>query len=186
MIAIARKRLPGFRRMERIATFLCWERNIVTSPDAFAIGPWSYEPALHPLRKARDEPVAVRHLHLGKGLRVHLVLLADQLVLRQDVRRQSVDLVVAQRARLRERHRPADEVEERRRVGPEIGDGLGRAHVLHRRGADERGADAALALLAVAGSALLRVDRRALRGGAAALRQPAASGSTLMSQAARS
>ena len=47
----------------------------------------------NPIRKPHDEAVAVRHLHLWQRLRVHGVVLADQLVEREDVGGQRVDLV---------------------------------------------------------------------------------------------
>src|SRR5256885_5436682 len=129
------------------------------------------------VRKADDESVPVGHAHLGQGFGVHRVVLADQLVLRQDEGGERIDFVVGERARLLPGHRPPDEVEDGRGIAPEIGDGLRRIDTAAKRSAaDQGGKDAALAILPVAKSALLREDARALRGRAAADRQARALG----------
>src|SRR5262252_4001334 len=66
---------------------------------------------LDPLREADDEAVAVRHLYLRQRLRVHRLVLGDELVERENIRDERVHLVVRERARRLERHRPPYEVE---------------------------------------------------------------------------
>ncbi len=66
--------------------------------------------------------IAVGHLHPRQRLRVDCQLRIDQCVLRQDIRRQRIDLIVGQRARLGPRHRPANIVEQGRRVWPLVSD----------------------------------------------------------------
>src|SRR5207302_11324537 len=86
-----------------------------------------------------------------------------------------IDFVVGERARLLPGHRPPDEVEDGRGIAPEVGDRLRRIDAAaERSAADQGGKDAALAILPVAQRALLREDARALRGRAAAERQPRA------------
>src|SRR5262245_25254635 len=126
------------------------------------------------VRKADDESVPVRHFYFRQRLRVHLIVLADEFVERQNVRGQSVDLVVGESLWLLPRHRPARKVEDGRGIGPEVGNGLSRLHVLDRAAADHRGIDPALTVYAVAHGALLRVDGRALGGRTAAGRQASA------------
>src|SRR5258708_2424589 len=79
--------------------------------------------ARDPFRKTRNEAVAVGHLHFRQGLGVDRQFRIDQLVLRQDVGGQSIDVGVGKRARLRPWHCPSDVVEQRRRIGPVVGDG---------------------------------------------------------------
>src|SRR4029453_13553709 len=83
-------------------------------------------------------------------------------------------LIVGESPWLLPRHPPARKVEEGRGIGPKVGDGLRRLHVLDRAAADHRGIDPALAVYAVAHGALLRVDGRALGGRTAAWRQAGA------------
>jgi hypothetical protein len=47
-------------------------------------------------RKADDESVPVRHLYFRQRLRIHLIGLADEFVERQNIRGQSVDLIVGE------------------------------------------------------------------------------------------
>src|SRR6516164_3875110 len=84
----------------------------------------SYQ-ALCPLvliRVLADEPVTVGHLHLGQRLRVHHVILADDLVEREDVGSQCVDFIVGECLRLLPRHRPARIVEDGRGIWPIVAD----------------------------------------------------------------
>src|SRR6266851_2697984 len=127
--------------------------------------------ALDLVRKTDDESVAVGHAHLGQRFGVHRVVLADQLVLREDKGGERVDFVVGERARLLPRHRPPDEVEDGRRIAPEVGDSLRRVDPVDRAAAHDRGGNPALAPFAVAHRALLREDALALRGRAATGRQ---------------
>src|SRR6266568_9102445 len=62
----------------------------------------------NPVREADDEIVPVGHLHLRQRLRVHHIVLADELVEREDVGGQRIDFVIGVRPRLRPRHRPPD------------------------------------------------------------------------------
>ena len=131
----------------------------------------------NPIRKADDEIVVVRHFHLGQGLRVHHLILRDQIVGGEQVGAERVDLVVGERVRRRPRHGAADIVEQRRRPGPEIGDGLERRDAIagERRIADHDVARAAFAVVAVTEvAALVDIELGALRGGAASGRQIAA------------
>src|SRR6266850_92665 len=138
------------------------------------------EPKQRPLdlvRKTDDESLAVGHAYLGQRFGVHRVVLADQLVLREDKGGERIDFVVGQRARLLPRHRPPNEVEDGGGIAPEVGDRLRRIDAARERSAaDQRGKRPALAVLAVAQGALLREDARALRGRAAADRQARAVG----------
>jgi len=106
------------------------------------------------VREPDDESVPVRHLYLRQCLGVHRVVLADQLVERENVSGQSVDFLVGERPWLLPRHRASDVVEDCRRIGPEISDGLLRVYAGDWRTAHQAGADAAFAVLAVAGQAL--------------------------------
>jgi hypothetical protein len=130
---------------------------------------------LHPVGKPDDEVVGVRHLHLRQGLGVDHIVRADDLVLLQDERRQRVDLVVGQRLRGRPGHRPAREVEDRRRGTPETGNGLRRLDPVDRRAADQRAVSATLGAFAMTGrAAFLGIDLGTLRRRAAAGRQAGA------------
>src|SRR5262249_58822931 len=71
------------------------------------------------IRKANDKAVAVRHFHLRQRFRVHLIVLADEFVERENVSSQRVDFVVGERSRLLPRHRSPDIVEEGCGIGPE-------------------------------------------------------------------
>jgi len=51
-------------------------------------------PALYLVRKADDESVAVRHFHFRQCLGIHRVVLAGELVERQNVSSEGVDFVV--------------------------------------------------------------------------------------------
>src|SRR5262245_2156984 len=87
----------------------------------------SFYQALWPLvlvRVLADEPVTVGHLHLGQRLRVDHVILADDLVEREDVGSQCVDFIVGECLRLLPRHRPARVVEVGRGIGPIVPDQL--------------------------------------------------------------
>src|SRR5216110_513573 len=129
------------------------------------------------VRKTDDESVAVGHAHLGQRFGVHRVVLADQLVLREDKGGERVDFVVGERARLLPGHRPPDEVEDGGGIAPEVGDRLRRIDAARDRSpADQGGKGPALAVLAVAQGTLLREDARALCGRAAAARQARAVG----------
>src|SRR6266850_1375240 len=121
------------------------------------------------VRKTDDESVAVGHAHLGQRLGVHRVVLADQLVLREDKSGERIDFVVGERARLLKGHRPPDEIEDGGGVAPEVCDRLhGIDAAGERSPADQRGKDPAFAALAVAQGAFLRENLRALGGRAAA------------------
>src|ERR1700747_2647203 len=75
--------------------------------------------SLQRLWEADDEAVPVWHLHLGQSLGVHRVVVADELVQREDIGGQRVDLVVRQSPGLLPRHRAPGGVEpcRRRRTG---------------------------------------------------------------------
>ena len=115
---------------------------------------------LNPIRKFYDEVVVVRHLHLRQGLRIHRLILRDQVVGREQVSADRIDLVVAQRMRRRPRHGATDIVEQRRRIGPEIGDRLVRGDAVggQRWIADQYIARAALAVALAADPAILIAD----------------------------
>src|SRR5882762_5394329 len=115
------------------------------------------------VRKTDDESVAVGHAHLGQRFGVHRVVLADQLVLREDEGGERIDFVVGERARLLPGHRPPDEIEDGGGVAPEVGDRLRRIDAAGERGpADQRGKDPPFAVLPMAQGTLLREDLRAL------------------------
>src|SRR6266705_5596703 len=59
-----------------------------------------------PRRPVADEAVAVGHLHLRQRLRVHDRVLADDAVEEEHIGAHRVDLVVAERERIGDRHRP--------------------------------------------------------------------------------
>src|SRR2546421_8240515 len=125
------------------------------------------------VRKTDDESVAVGHAHLGQSFGVHRVVLADQLVLREDIGGERIDFVVGERARLLPGHRPPDEIEDGRGIAPEGGDRLRRIDAARERSAaDQRGKGPALAVLAVAQGALLPEDADSLGGSPAARRRP--------------
>src|SRR5258706_4393065 len=126
------------------------------------------------VRKANDETVAVWHTHARQRVGVHRVVLADQLVEREQVSGQCIDLVVGKRLRLLPRHCTPNIIKNRRRIRPEIGDGLNRFHAGQWRSSDQRGIGSALAVFAVACCTFFRVNAGALRGRAAARRQTAA------------
>src|SRR2546423_1818733 len=119
-----------------------------------------------------DEAVAVGHAHLRQRVLVHRFVLADDLVERENVGGQRIGLVGSQRFWRRPRHRATREVE----------DGRGMGHIKrHRTLAASRrtgqvGVLAAVAVLAVADLAFLRVDRGTLGRGAAAGGKPRAVG----------
>jgi hypothetical protein len=121
----------------------------------------------------------VRHLHFGQGLRIHRLVLRDQIVGREQVSADRIDLVVAQRMRRRPRHGAADIVEQRGRIGPEIGYCFVRSDAVsgERRIADQHIARAALAVVAVAlVAALVDIEFCAFGRRAAAWRQIGAIG----------
>ena len=122
------------------------------------------------LRVLADESVPVGHAHLRQRLRVHRIVLADDLVEREHIGGQSVDLVVGERLRLRPWHCSPREIEDRCGVGPIVADELGRVSIAagERTAADQRTARSARSLLTMAGHAFLRVDGSALRGRATA------------------
>src|SRR6202030_2927763 len=63
-------------------------------------------------RKSDDEIVPVGHLHFGQSLRVHHIIVADELVEREKIGGQRIDFVVFQRMRRVVRHGAAHEVED--------------------------------------------------------------------------
>src|SRR5262245_61174777 len=73
--------------------------------------------SLQLVRKADDESVPVRHLYFRQRVRVHLIVLADEFIERQNIRGQSIDLVIGECLWLLPRHRPARKVEEGRGIG---------------------------------------------------------------------
>src|SRR5258706_15445568 len=79
---------------------------------------------LNLVRKANDETVAVWHSHAWQRCGVHRVVLADQLVECEQISGQGINFVVSKRLRLLPRHRTPNIIENRRRIPPEIGDGL--------------------------------------------------------------
>src|SRR6516164_55319 len=66
----------------------------------------------------RNETVAIRHLHLWQRLRVNDRRLGDDIALGEDVGRNAVNFVIAERTRRRERHGAPYVIEQRRGVGP--------------------------------------------------------------------
>src|SRR5262245_41201305 len=119
-------------------------------------------------RVGQDEVIAVRHSHLRQGLRVHHVLGANDLVEMQEVGCHGVYLVVGQRLRLRVRHRSAEIVEHRSRIGPVAPNGAHGALAGERTlPTNEWVVRPPGALLAVARLALLGIHDGALLWGAA-------------------
>src|SRR5215472_18169676 len=112
----------------------------------------------------------VWHSHLWQRLGVHRVRLTYKSVFRQDKCGQRVYFVVGQRPRLLPRHASTNEVEQRRRIGPKVGDGLHCCRYVGDFAAakQRRKTKFVLAILAVASEALFRVNLLALR------RRPAA------------
>src|SRR6516165_4228359 len=136
-------------------------------------------PASVLLRVLADEAIAVGHLHLRQGLRVHDVGFTDDLVEREDIGGQRIDLAVGERLRRLPRHRATGEVEDGSGIGPVVADQLLRLAILgiERTAADQRPAHAAGTLLTVTGAAAaFGIYLLALRGGSAAGRQPGAVG----------
>src|SRR5258707_9173303 len=112
------------------------------------------------VRKTDDESVAVGHAYLGQRFGVHRVVLADQLVLREDVGGERIDFVVGERARLLPGHCPPDEIEDGGGVAPEVGDRLRRIDAAGERSpADQRGKGPPFAVLPRAQGAFLPEDR---------------------------
>src|SRR6266853_3843300 len=141
--------------------------------------------ARDPFRKTRNESVAVGHLHSRQCLGVDRQPRVDQLVLRQDVGRQSIDVVIGEGARLGPRHRPSNVVEQRRRIGPVVGDGRCRfidavdLLILDQCGSGGRALtqkDSTLATVAMAKRAVIGEDRGTLLRGTAPGRQAGATG----------
>jgi hypothetical protein len=128
------------------------------------------------------EVIVRRHLHLGKRRRVDDRVGRNQLVQREQVRHEAVDLVVAQRPWGVGRHRPPNVVEHRRRIRPVAADGLGRSGIAREgervagQATDESVVRPFFSRLAVAGRAARRVDRRAVGGRAAPRRESHAIG----------
>ena len=114
--------------------------------------------SLDAIREPDDEVVPVRHLHLGQRGRVHLLILGDELVGRQDKGGQRIDLLIGQRTRLGPRHRAADEIEYRGGIGVVVGNDLAAVERRLRRTADHPRGKAALAFVAMTGDALLGED----------------------------
>src|SRR6266705_4758629 len=126
-------------------------------------------------RPFAHEAVAVGHPHLRQRLRVHDRVLADDAVQEEHIGAHRVDLVVAERERIGDRHRPPHVVEQRSRVRPVAADGAQRRPAFERTdAARERVGRLAGAFRAVAGLALFLVDLQALARAAAALRQTGA------------
>src|SRR3984893_4611774 len=84
----------------------------------------SVEAHLNAIRKPDDEVVAIGHVHLRQGLRIHRIVRADQFVLRENVGRERVDFIIGERTRRLKRNGAANEIEDRRCIRPEILDGL--------------------------------------------------------------
>src|SRR2546428_1903943 len=126
------------------------------------------------VREANDESVPVRHPHFGECLGIHRVALPDELVEGENVSGQRVNFLVGERSRLRPWHGAANVIEESRRKGPEVRDGLLRLDCLDRIAANQPAVDAAFALRAVARGAFCRVDASAVGGRAAAGRKTGA------------
>src|SRR5262249_33313437 len=99
-----------------------------------------------------DEPVAVRHPHLGQSLRVHHIILADDVIESENVGGERVHLVIGKRLRLRPRHRTACVIEYGRGVRPVVANELYGIAVggIERTAADQRTARTAGALFAMA------------------------------------
>src|SRR6266571_2304253 len=73
------------------------------------------------IERAAEDFISV--LHLRQRLRVHDRVLADDAVQEEHVGAHRVDLVVAERKRIGDRHRPPHVVEQRGRVRPVAADG---------------------------------------------------------------
>ena len=132
--------------------------------------------------KPDDEIIAIWHTHLRERGRIHFVVFTDQFVLREEKGDERIDLLVSERTRRGERHRPADEVEQRGGVGPVIRDRLAAVEARLRGAADQPRGTAALAIVAMTERAFLGEYLDAVRGLAAARREIAPSGRMLMSQ----
>src|SRR6195256_4550968 len=104
-----------------------------------------------------NEAVAIGHLHLWQRLLVELAVRRQNSVQAQDVRRERVVIVDAERSRRLVGHRTMYVVEQRGGVGPEASDRLDRLIGSERAlTADQAILDAALAVVAMAGRAVLR------------------------------
>ena len=110
--------------------------------------------------------------HVSPGLLgTQRVVLADELVCRQNVGRQRIHLVVGKRHRLLPRHRSPNVVKNGGCVWPEVGDGFHRRRdVGNRTATDERSGalGAAFPVLTVAQRAFRHIDLGAFSGRAAA------------------
>ena len=127
-----------------------------------------------PIEFHREEVVAVGHLDLRQSRRIEDGVLVDHFVEKQHIGRCGVNLVWRQRSRFRRRHRPVDEVPDRRRIRHEASLDL---HWLGIAKWDEAAMQSrARAVGSVTRLALLRVDGSAVFHGAASLWQLLAGG----------
>src|SRR5258706_14870535 len=119
-----------------------------------------------------DKHVPVRHLDRAQRLGIERGLRRQQSVQIEDVSRNRIDIVIAQRLRRVLRHGAADIIEQRRRVGPIAADG---PHRIWRReralAADKLIANTTLALCAMTGRALLIEDLAAMADATASRRK---------------
>src|SRR5262245_26858748 len=113
----------------------------------------------------QDEAVAIRHLHPRERLGVHLVALADDPVLLQEIGGDGVHLVVGHRLGLDVRHGATHVIEDRGRVRPVASDrAYGRLAGQRALTAHQTVVGLAGPLGPVAGQALLLVHGRASDG----------------------
>src|SRR5262249_462824 len=98
-------------------------------------GVWRWRLALRSnlVGKSNDEVVRLPHLHLTQCLRVYDIIVANNLVPREDEGGERIDLVVRERSRVHPRHCAPYIIENRRGIAPEISNGLGGIDALDRR-----------------------------------------------------
>ena len=121
-----------------------------------------------------DEAVAIGHLDRGERSGVERRSLRDDVVEIEDVARHGIDVVVAERLGIGERHRATNVVEERRRVRPVAPYRFNRPRARKRPAAsrENRHTAVAFAEVAVTRGALVGEDLLAMRDRSASRRQP--------------
>lgn len=124
-------------------------------------------------RVRRGKRLLIWHFHLRKHLRIHAIVWANHLVLRQEVRGECVDLVIGERPWSIEGHRSMDVVPDGRGIWPVVADGrLVHTDAILRRVYKSRPGGGAFAVRAVTGGAFRRENRLSIAGGATSGREP--------------
>src|SRR3984957_9650888 len=133
-------------------------------------------PKLLRIARERDEPVPVRHSHLGQRLRIDHTVRSDDPVEIEDMGRYRVDFVRGKRFRLLEWHCATDIVEQCCCIGPKTSHSLYRYFVRRQcaHAADQRASERDIgpgSLFAVTGLTFRYIDGFTLDCGATTGRQ---------------